>query len=323
MVRLRGSFLLILKNSMMTHITALFVFAAVAAVGGSAAALSIMGQDGLGYTGNITAAPIAGDVTMSIRPFPSSFTKGIDSFAGGVCDGSKIWMVPYDHASVVSLDMNSGDVVEYPGWPSGFFKGNYAFFGGVFDGTKLWMIPYFANDVVSVDVASGTKTLHETWPMGFSPPNYAFFGGTFDGSKVWMVPSKSPSVVSLDATAPHAMTAFSSWPTVGGFVKGVYAFAGGVFDGSNVWLIPSQASIVVSVAVGTGIMTGYDNWPIGLVRNVQGFVGGVFDGSKVWMIPYQAASVVSVDVAGGANDRARSLAFGIRQKWRRLPWRRV
>lgn len=102
-----------------------------------AAAANISSQDGIGYSGSITANEVVGTTFTGYQAWPSGFTKGSSAFAGGVYDGTNIWMIPYNADRLIKVNPSTGEMTGYSNWPAGFTKGSNAFAGGVYDGTNI------------------------------------------------------------------------------------------------------------------------------------------------------------------------------------------
>lgn len=258
----------------------------------------VINQDGMGYSGEISGLPLAGNISMNSYSFPDDIVVqgGNGAFASGVYDGSDIWLVPFNADKVVKINTATGARTSYGNWPLGFNKDGVDFVGGVFDGENIWMIPYRTDALIKLNTSSGTMTSYSL------PENTGiqdrFYGGVFDGQNIWLVPSNSPLLVKVDKDT-GATTTYGEWPQ--GFVKSSYAFSGGVFDGSNLWMIPQRADRVVKVDTATGAMTDYSNWPGGSFSrgSTTSFIGGVYAEGYVWLIPANASHVVKVDPSTG------------------------
>ena len=60
-------------------------------------------------------------------------------------------------------------------------------------------------------------------------------------------------------------------------------------------MVPSYAESIVKIDKDTGVMSGYNTWPLTFKKGGYAFAGGVFDGQNIWMIPANADSVVKID----------------------------
>jgi len=261
-----------------------------------AAATNIISQDGIGYSGPIAANEVTGTAFTGYQTWPSGFTKGSSAFAGGVYDGTNIWMIPYNADRLIKVNPSTGEMTGYSNWPAGFTKGSNAFAGGVYDGRNIWLIPYQADRVVKVDTTTGVMTGYNGWPGG-SRGSDSFIGGTFDGASIWLTPFSGSRLIKVDK-ATGVMTSYNSWPS--GTNLGSNPFYGSLFDGTSIWLIPNGADRLIKVNPANGNMTGYTNWPSGFAKGADAFSGGVFDGTNIWLIPNNATHVVKVDTATGA-----------------------
>ncbi|WP_146762337.1 hypothetical protein [Paenibacillus contaminans] len=90
----------------------------------AAAAATISSQDGIGYSGSIPRNEVAGTAFTGYQSWPSGFTKGSSAFAGGVYDGTSIWMIPYNANELVKVNPSTGEMTGYSNWPAGFTKGS-------------------------------------------------------------------------------------------------------------------------------------------------------------------------------------------------------
>ena len=250
-------------------------------------------QDGLGYTGNLTShGPITEIIGWKMyKGWPSGFIKGTEAFIGGICDGTNVWMIPYNADRVVRVRTSDGTMQGYKSWPSGFIKSANTFVGGIYDGTYVWMIPHDADRVLRVRTSDGSMQGYNSWPSNFTKAQNAFFGGAFDGAYVWMIPYNADRMVRV-LVSNGTMQGFNSWPS--GFTNVTHAFCGGVFGGSHLWMIPFNADRVVRVQTFDGTMQGFNFWPSGFTKGTGAFIGGIYDGTYVWMIPYNADRVVRV-----------------------------
>ena len=250
-----------------------------------AGAANVSSQDGIGYSGAIAANEVTGTVFTGYQAWPSGFTKGSSAFAGGVYDGTSIWLTPFSGSRLIKVDTATGAMTSYNSWPSGTTLGSNPFYGSLFDGTRIWLIPNGADRLIKVNPATGDMTGYANWPSGFAKSADAFWGGVFDGTNIWLIPNNAAHVVKMN-TATEDMTGYDGWPS--GFTKGSGSFAGGVFDGTNIWLVPQSANMLIKVDAATGVMTGFNDWPSGFTKGSNAFVGGVYDGENVWMIPFAA-----------------------------------
>ncbi len=255
----------------------------------------VTSQDGLGYSGGITASPLGDIVAMTANTsWPGSINLGVFGFRSGVFDGTSIWLSPVHADQIVRVDPGSGSMSGFALPDVGTTAQKFA--GAVFDGSGAWLVPFDANAVVRVAVANGSTSRFDAWPEGFVKPTAAFAGGVFDGTHVWLVPHNADRVVRVNP-ADGTMTGFSAWPA--GFTKGPQAFWGGVFDGTYVWMIPFDADRVVRLDPASGTMTGFDTWPAGFGKGAGAFAGGTFDGQTIWLAPYDAAAIVAIDRTTG------------------------
>lgn len=260
------------------------------------AATNLLYQDGIGSSNvPVVLSEVEGTTFTQYQDWPSEFTKGQSSFAGGVFDGENVWMIPYNASHLIKINSTTGDMTAYNNWPNGFTKGSNAFAGGVFDGVSLWLIPYSANQVIQVNITTGEMKGYSNWPGG-SRGSDQFIGGAFDGTNIWLVPYSGSQVIKLD-THNGEMTSYNSWPS--GTTLGSYPFNGAIFDGTDVWLIPSGADRLIRIDPSTGDMTGNTNWPVGFAKGTDAFWGGTFDGTNIWLIPYNATHVVKFDTTTG------------------------
>ena len=250
-----------------------------------AGAANVSSQDGIGYSGAIAANEVTGTVFTGYQAWPSGFTKGSSAFAGGVYDGTSIWLTPFSGSRLIKVDTATGAMTSYNSWPSGTTLGSNPFYGSLFDGTRIWLIPNGADRLIKVNPATGDMTGYANWPSGFAKSADAFWGGVFDGTNIWLIPNNAAHVVKMN-TATEDMTGYDGWPS--GFTKGSGSFAGCVFDGTNIWLVPQSANMLIKVDAATGVMTGFNDWPSGFTKGSNAFVGGVYDGENVWMIPFAA-----------------------------------
>ncbi len=260
-----------------------------------AAAANVSSQDGIGYSGPIASNEVTGTVFTGYQAWPSGFNKGYSAFAGGVYDGTNIWMIPYNADRLIKFNPSTGEMTGYSNWPADFTKASNAFSGGVYDGRNIWLIPYHADRVVKVDTTTGVMTGYSGWPGGLRGSD-TFIGGTFDGTSVWLAPFSGSRLIKIDKTT-GAMTSYNDWPI--GTTLGNNPFRGSLFDGDNIWLIPNGADRLIKVDPLNGDMTGYSNWPGGFAKVADAFWGGVFDGTNVWMIPNNATHVVKMNTATG------------------------
>ncbi len=258
----------------------------------------VFGQDGYGYSG-IVANPksVNNPLMTGYNTWPSGFTKGFDSFFGGVYDGTNIWMVPSTGNQVVRVNPSTGAMTGFSSWPSGYTKGAEAFSGGAYDGTYIWLAPYNADRVIRVHATTGVMTGYNTWPSGFTKGSDAFSGAVYDGTYVWLIPEDADRIIRVTPST-GAMVGYNSWPA--GFTKYAGSFKGGVFDGTYIWLIPkvfvySQSGILVRFDPATGAMVGYNSWPAGFVHNTYAFAGGVIEGDNLWLAPSNGNMVVKVN----------------------------
>jgi len=74
-----------------------------------AAAANISSQDGIGFSGSIAANEGVGTAFTGYQAWPSGFTKGSSAFAGGVYDGTSIWMIPYNADRLVKVNPSTGE----------------------------------------------------------------------------------------------------------------------------------------------------------------------------------------------------------------------
>jgi len=255
------------------------------------AAVNISNQDGIGYSGSIAANEVVGTAFTGYQDWPSEFAKGSSAFAGGVYDGTNIWMVPYNADRLIKVNPSTGEMTGYSKWPAGFTKGSNAFNGGVYDGTNIWLIPYNADQVIKVNATTGVMTGYSGWPGGLRGSDL-FIGGTFDGTNIWLTPLSGSRLIKVNA-ATGVMDSYNSWPS--GTTLGSNPFHGSIFDGDSIWLIPNGADRLIKVDPATGDMTGYNNWPI--TKGADAFQGGVFDGTNIWLIPKNATHVVKFDTS--------------------------
>ncbi|QUG42773.1 cadherin-like beta sandwich domain-containing protein [Psychrobacillus sp. INOP01] len=269
--------------------------ASIAGVSTVAAATNILSQDGIGYSGSIPENEVVGTTFTGYQTWPNGFTKGSTSFAGGVYDGTNIWMIPYNANELVKVNPSTGEMTGYSNWPAGFTKGSNAFAGGVYDGANIWLIPYSANQIIKVNAITGDMTGYSSWPGG-SKGSEQFIGGAFDGTNIWLTPYSGSRLIKVDTTTGE-MTSYNSWPS--GTSLGSYPFYGSVFDGTSIWLIPNGADQLIKVDPATGDKTGFNNWPSGFTKSADAFWGGVFDGTNIWLIPYNATHLVKINTTTG------------------------
>ncbi|MEK5040542.1 Ig-like domain-containing protein [Sporosarcina sp. FSL K6-3457] len=253
-------------------------------------------QDGIGSSHiQMRVNGVEGTTFTDYQNWPSEFTKGSSSFAGGVFDGENVWMIPYNADHLVKINSTTGEMTAYNNWPAGFTKGSNAFAGAIFDGTDLWLIPFIENQVIQVNGTTGEMTGYSNWPEG-SRGSDQFVGGSFDGTHIWLTPYSGSRLIKLD-TRTGEMAAYSSWPN--GTILGSYPFYGSIFDGTDIWLIPNNADRLIKIDPSTGDMTGYNNWPSGFTKSADAFSGGTFDGTNIWLIPSNATHVLKIDTTTG------------------------
>ncbi|WP_168214684.1 S-layer homology domain-containing protein [Lysinibacillus sp. S2017] len=259
------------------------------------AAANILSQDGIGYSGSIAGNEVVGTAFSGYQDWPSGFSKGVSAFAGGIFDGTSIWMIPYNADQLIKINPATGEMTGFSDWPVGFTKGSNAFAGGVYDGTNIWLIPYSANQIIKVNATTGVMTGFSDWPGGTKGSDQ-FIGGAFDGTNIWLTPYSGSRLIKIDSVT-GAMTSYNSWPS--GTILGSYPFYGSIFDGSSIWLIPNGTDRLIKVNPDTGDMIGFNNWPSEFTKSANAFFGGVFDGTNIWLIPNNATHVIKFDTTTG------------------------
>jgi hypothetical protein len=109
--------------------------------------------------------------------WPAGITGiGGSAFAGGVFDGTAIWLVPSNADRLVRIDARSGNMTGYRDWPAGTSSsvGNAAFAGGLFDGSSIWLVPFNSNRPVAIrlncsaELQTPTVTSTTSWSGTFS-----------------------------------------------------------------------------------------------------------------------------------------------------------
>ncbi len=264
-------------------------------------------SDGFGFSVNASSRL---NCSQPARPQMTGYGNwpGTYAFAGGVFDGTYVWLVPWNSNRVVRLDPSSGSMTGYSNWPTGTTSvGNRMFWGGVFDGSFIWLVPQNCDRIIRIDPRTGTMTGYRGWPVPIV--SYAFCGGVFDGTSIWLVPYFYSRVVRFNVQT-GIMTGYPNWPA-GTASIGYGAFVGGVFDGTYIWLIPYHANRVIRIDPSSGIMTGYSAWPVGTTKSGYSFFGGVFDGSFIWLVPSNFDRVVRLDPASGAMTGYNNWPAGI------------
>jgi|GEM_PF-4870880 len=250
----------------------------------------IFNQDGMGYSGMITAKAITGYAFRTVAPgWPSGAKVSSNNFSGGVFDGQNIWLVPSQANQTVKLSLTSPLVMTGYSLPDSV---DYAYNGGVFDGEKIWFVPYNENVAAVVYKQTEVVLSYNGWPMTLAKNANSFIGGAFDGQNIWLAPYSADRVVKINKDT-GTMTGYNNWPD--GFTKSAEAFSGAVFDGQNIWLVPCKADRVIKINKDTGTMTSYSGWPSGLTKGLYGFFGGAFDGKNIWLAPRSANMVVKID----------------------------